>query len=148
MRLINCEDTTNLFLIERFGGNIPPYAILSHTWGQDRDELTYKDMIEHTGQDKPGFHKIKFCAEKACQDGLGYVWIDTCCINKDSSAELSEAIISMYRWYRNAAKYYVFLADVTITSEGTTKSRIWEPAFRDSRWFTRGWTLQELLAPE
>jgi hypothetical protein len=148
MRLINCEDTTNLFLIERFGGNIPPYAILSHTWGQDHDELTYKDMIEHTGQDKPGFQKIKFCAEKACQDGLGYVWIDTCCINKDSSAELSEAIISMYRWYRNAAKCYVFLADVTITSEGTTKSRIWEPAFRDSRWFTRGWTLQELLAPE
>ncbi|KAL2072788.1 hypothetical protein VTL71DRAFT_12131 [Oculimacula yallundae] len=105
MRLINCEDATNLFLVERFGSDIPPYAILSHTWGQDDEELTYKDMIKHTGQDKAGFQKMKFCAEK------------------DSSSELSEAINSMYRWYHNAAECYVFLIDVSITSREPLKAK-------------------------
>jgi hypothetical protein len=74
---------------------------------------------------------------------------NTVCIDKSNNAELSEAIISMLRWYRNATKCYVHLADVSTNGRDPTKRsfRSWEPVFRKSRWFTRGWTLQELIAP-
>jgi hypothetical protein len=81
---------------------------------------------------------------------LQHFWIDTCCINKANKAELSLAIRSMFRWYQNATKCYVYLSDVSTKKRkagGLSTSFTWEPAFRSSRWFTRGWTLQELLAP-
>ena len=118
--------------------NVPPYAILSHTW--DRDEVLFKEMMDGTGERKLGYHKIQFCADQAWRDGLQFFWVDTCCIDKASSAELQEAINCMFRWYRGAAKCYVYLADVSTPA--------WETPFRTSRWFTRGWTLQELIAPE
>ncbi|KAF1814205.1 HET-domain-containing protein [Eremomyces bilateralis CBS 781.70] len=129
---------------------IPPYAILSHTWDPDnRKEVTFEDMINGTGEEKRGYEKIRFCGEQARQDGLQYFWIDTCCINKKSYGELSRAINSMFRWYRNATRCYVYLSDVSTKkrkrSEGARDT--WESDFRKSRWFTRGWTLQELLAP-
>jgi hypothetical protein len=131
------------------GGQIPPYAILSHTWGQDRDEVTFDDITEGTGKDKPGYEKIGFCEEQARQDGLQYFWIDTCCINKKDDAELARSINSMFHWYWKATRCYVYLHDVETrkgkTGENSTES--WELDFRKSRWFTRGWTLQELLAP-
>jgi hypothetical protein len=76
---------------------------------------------------------------------LGAQWLDSCCIDKTSSAELSEAINSMYRWYQNAQVCYAYLEDVPAED-----SSLWseDSAFRKSKWFTRGWTLQELLAPE
>jgi hypothetical protein len=99
---------------------------------------------------KAGYSKIRFCGYQAAKDDLQYFWVDTCCIDKSSSAELSEAINSMFRWYHSAAKCYVYLSDVSISSSvGNDPSfqQTWKAAFRLSRWFTRGWTLQELVAP-
>ena len=147
MRLLKYNNDGEFSLTEFFD-NIPPYAILSHTWG--KEEVTFVDMIDGNGTSKTGFDKIRFCGEQARRDGLQYFWVDTCCINKTSSAELAEAINSMFRWYRDAAKCYVFLSDVprqTVDGEDRSYQLPWESAFRISRWFTRGWTLQELLAP-
>lgn len=129
---------------------IPPYAILSHTWGADTDEVTFEDLSKGTGQHKPGYEKIKFCGERAKQDDLQYFWIDSCCINKANYTELSQAINSMFRWYQNAAKCYVYLSDVSVNIPDRASQLFespYEHAIRQSRWFTRGWTLQELLAP-
>ncbi|KAL7781032.1 heterokaryon incompatibility domain-containing protein [Trichoderma afarasin] len=123
---------------------IPQYAILSHTWG--RDEVTYHDWKNLSISDvklKAGCAKIMACREQAVRDGLEWVWVDTCCIDKSSSAELTEAINSMFRWYSMAAVCYVVLSDV----EATSDRAVLEERMANSRWFTRGWTLQELLAP-
>ena len=147
MRLIKFG-SGHLSLIEAHGKEVPPYGILSHTWGSEFEEVTLKDIADGvnleditdgTRHSKAGYHKILFCARQAVRDGLEYFWVDTCCIDKSSSAELSEAINSMFRWYQEAAKCYVYLSDVSIRD---TRS------FRESRWFTRGWTLQELVAPK
>jgi len=120
--------------------NIPSnYAILSHTWEADDQEVTFEDLMNHGGLEKTGYRKLRFCGEQAQKDGLQYFWIDSCCINKSSSFELSEAINSMFRWYQRSSKCYVYLPDVP--------QDLWESALTKSRWFTRGWTLQELLAP-
>ncbi|OCK98220.1 HET-domain-containing protein [Cenococcum geophilum 1.58] len=152
MRLLLRSNTSNFSFAEEFIGDdaIPPYAILSHTWGADTEEVTFEDLTNGTGEDKPGFKKIQFCGEQARKDGLQYFWIDTCCINKANHAELSQAINSMFRWYRNATRCYVYLSDVSSPLFNTNEeftSPPWEPDFQRSRWFTRGWTLQELLAP-
>jgi hypothetical protein len=120
--------------------SIPRYAILSHTWGDESQEVISEDMVKYSGRDKAGYKKIKFCGEQAARDGLQYFWMDSCCIDKSNRAELQEAIGSMFRWYRRAVKCYVYLADVSIQN-------MWEEAFGKSRWFARGWTLQELLVP-
>jgi hypothetical protein len=122
------------------------YAILSHRWGQA--EVTFEDMVDGLGRNKAGNEKIKFCGEQAAIDGLKYFWVDSCCIKKSSDAELSEAINSMYRWYSRAAKCYVYLSDVSVSEvHGNTFQPAWDASFRTSEWFSRGWTLQELLAP-
>ncbi|KAH6637382.1 heterokaryon incompatibility protein-domain-containing protein [Boeremia exigua] len=130
MRLLKLLDEHAFILTEFTGSSLPPYAILSHTWGIGDEEVTYQDMKSGVGRDKVGYSKLTFCAKLARQDGLEYFWVDTCCIDKSSSAELSEAINSMFKWYREAAQCYVYLSDVI--ADG----------------FTRGWTLQELLAPK
>ncbi|CZR68823.1 related to WD40-repeat protein (notchless protein) [Phialocephala subalpina] len=148
MRLLHYNDDGE-FSLTQFFDDIPLYAILSHTWGLE--EITFKDMKKGNGTTKAGFDKIRFCGEQARHDGLQYFWVDTCCIDKSSSAELAEAINSMFRWYRDAAKCYVFLSDVPRTDVDITDQSYqqpWESAIRTSRWFTRGWTLQELLAPQ
>jgi hypothetical protein len=129
--------------------DIPAYAILSHTWNTDNSqEVTFDDDLNpDTGEDKDGYRKILFCEEKAAAAGLQFFWIDTCCINKRSEPELSEAINSMFRWYQKAARCFVYLSDVSATSVEGPSSHSWHTAFRRSRWFTRGWTLQELIAP-
>ncbi|KAJ5975266.1 hypothetical protein N7481_008973 [Penicillium waksmanii] len=89
-----------------------------------------------TDSEKKKWQKIQSFCKKARDDEFEFAWIDTCCINKDSSAELSEAINSMFQWYRQATKFYVYLADVNDVKQ-----------LARSEWFRRGWTLQELLAP-
>jgi hypothetical protein len=88
---------------------IPEYAILSHTWGEDAEEVTFADLAQGGGgKHKAGYKKIYFCGEQAQQDRLQYFWVDTCCIDKSDKAELSHAIQSMFRWYQNATKCYVY----------------------------------------
>lgn len=122
---------------------------MSHTWGADHDEVTLADLKTDTGTSKAGYRKLQFCADQAAKHGLRYFWVDTCCIDKSSSAELTEAINSMFAWYRDAARCYVYLSDVSTGSlaGGPPTHQDWYPAFQQSNWFTRGWTLQELVAP-
>jgi len=150
MRLLRRSNTGEFSLTEDLVGGeaIPPYAILSHTWGVDT-EVSFEDLTNGTGNDKPGYDKIRFCGEQARQDGLQYFWVDTCCINKANYTEVSHAINSMFRWYRSATRCYVYLSDVSGPAFDTNEEfnpRPWELDFRKSRWFKRGWTLQELLA--
>jgi ankyrin repeat protein len=149
MRLLQLLDDGSLKLAEFLGNSHPPYAILSHTWGSDNDEVTLQDIVNGTGQAKAGYQKILFCGNQAKKDGLHYFWVDTCNIDKTSSQELSEAINSMFRWYQSSERCYVYLSDVSagVSNNDNELSRGWKPAFRKSRWFTRGWTLQELIAP-
>lgn len=142
MRLLRRNSDGELSLTRdlRREDTIPPYATFSHTWGADAEEVKFEDLRCGTGKDKPGYRKIQLCAEQARRDGLQYFWVDTCCIDKANKVELSQAINSMFRWYRDATRCYVYLSDFYGSEfDGSN--------FRRSRWFTRCWTLQELLAP-
>lgn len=150
MRLLYWNDQDELSLTKNLDEPPPGYAILSHTWYPDNElEVTLADFTNGQAREKPGYAKINFCGQQARKDGISYFWVDTCCIDKTSSAELAEAIASMFRWYRDAAKCYVYMSDVSTASwsNGDQTRQIWEADFRNSRWFRRGWTLQELLAP-
>jgi hypothetical protein len=129
--------------------DLPPYAILSHTWTEGQ-EVTYNELLDGKGRHKTGFEKIRFCGERAAADGLQYFWVDTCCIDKSTNNELNTAINSMFRWYQRSFRCYVYLSDVSIPVEIPNAPDFpvkWLEVFRRSRWFKRGWTLQELLAP-
>ncbi|KIW70282.1 hypothetical protein PV04_02567 [Phialophora macrospora] len=143
---IRLMDTTTLQMRVFVGESIPKYAILSHTWVED-EEVNFQEMTaiacdrRRPATLKSGYRKILSTCEKARRHNINYVWVDTCCIDKSSSAELSEAINSMFKWYRNAEVCYVFLSDLEPESYV-------ELAMKSCRWFKRGWTLQELIAPE
>ncbi|KAI1342984.1 heterokaryon incompatibility protein-domain-containing protein [Xylariaceae sp. FL0016] len=147
MRLINVK-TLELegFIVD----DAPPYAILSHTWGDD--EVTYQDWQDQSkAAEMAGYAKIKAAIEQTIVNELKYLWVDTNCIDKSSSAELSEAINSMFLWYQRAKVCFVYLADIEIASEDAVERRAGAYMFESlkaSRWFYRGWTLQELLAPK
>lgn len=120
-------------------GSKRAYAILSHRWSpKNDDEVSYEDIMAGRARQKPGFSKLEGTARQARKDGYDWIWIDTCCIDKRSSAELTESINSMYRWYEQAGRCYAYLQDITAAS-----NKPWH----DSEWFERGWTLQELIAP-
>ncbi|KAK5723175.1 hypothetical protein LTR17_013895 [Elasticomyces elasticus] len=119
MRLLKLGPSGALEFVECFPGSIPHYAILSHTWGEDKDEVTFNDLENETGKDKAGYAKIDFCRQQAKKDGLDHFWVDTC---SDVPGKKRD-------------------------HQGQTQG-LWEDAFRRSRYFTRGWTLQELLAPK
>ncbi|KAL8788186.1 MAG: hypothetical protein Q9213_001825 [Squamulea squamosa] len=170
MRLIH---TQTLEFGDFLDSQLPPYAILSHRWGEQ--EISYKEMrkiqknsldVSAEEQDEaapglgPGMAKIKDFCRKASENGFDWGWIDTCCIDKRSSAELSESINAMYKWYARSAECYVHLSDFALSvqerqfrlqyGKDAWFSYIWPTVstkFRESSWFTRGWTLQELLAP-
>lgn len=161
MRLLERKPDGGLVFHQFANRDAPTYAILSHTWAaNNNEEVTFQDVEASTdqGKSKAGWEKIQFCADRTAADGLRYFWIDTCCIDKKNAVELQEAINSMFRWYQNASKCYVYLSDV---SSGEWKAYDqsfefpwdqsseppWHTTFRLSRWFTRGWTLQELIAP-
>ncbi|KAF7678877.1 hypothetical protein GT037_002625 [Alternaria burnsii] len=155
MRLLHITDDGKLKFTKDIilKDEVPPYAILSHTWGDQEvvfnDMKSLDDLNDVDAKKKDGWKKIDFCAQQAKRDGLKYFWIDTCCIDKANHTELSEAINSMFRWYQKAERCYAFLSDIQgKSSEGECRSSSrWKAAFRASRWFSRGWTLQELLAP-
>jgi hypothetical protein len=138
VRLLNTE---TLELEEFFENDVPPYAVLSHRWG--KQEISLQELVAGAEHEKDGYTKIEEFCSLARSEGYSHGWCDTCCIDKTSSAELSEAINSMYRWYEESEVCYAYLADVG-------KKACWgngAESFRKSVWFTRGWTLQELLAP-
>jgi len=148
MRLLERKPDGVLVFREFTSRDVPAYAILSHTWAEDnRQDVSFQDVEAGTGKSKAGWGKIDFCAKQAEADGLRYIWVDTCCIDKKNAVELSEAIDSMFRWYQKAARCYLYLSDVSVKEQHGQPNSTWEPAFRNSRWFTRGWTLQELIAP-
>ncbi|KAF4461536.1 ankyrin repeat-containing [Fusarium albosuccineum] len=139
MRLLNIKTLK----LETFLGDVPPYAILSHTWGPG--EVALQDLDRDGLDQKPGWIKIvNFCkiVAKHYPQPIDYAWVDTCCIDKTSSAELSEAINAMFRWYQESQCCFAYLEDVKKEEFGPLGDE-----FEKSRWFTRGWTLQELLAP-
>jgi hypothetical protein len=149
MRLLKRLSDGDFELVSFNDDNLPPYAILSHTWVEGQ-EVTYNELVAGIGKEKTGYDKIRFCGAQAAADGLEYFWIDTCCIDKSTSHELSTAINSMFRWYQCASKCYVYLSDVFVPEEVADTEAFcitWKGTFQRSRWFTRGWTLQELLAP-
>jgi hypothetical protein len=144
MRLLN----TSSWKLEDFNDSeIPEYAILSHRW--EKEEITFQDLqaVPTVSETKKGWSKLKGCCAQAVRDKFEWVWIDTCCINKSSSAELSEAINSMFNWYKEAQVCYAYLSDVSLAADESSLYKE-NSSFRSSKWFTRGWTLQELLAPE
>lgn len=102
MHLLKLSDQGGLSLTECPSDQPPPHAILLHTWGADADELTFDEIKTGSAAStsKKGYAKVRFCGEQAMRDGLEYFWVDSCCINKSNNAELSEAIISMFRWYK------------------------------------------------
>jgi hypothetical protein len=197
IRLLQRKPDGEIVFREPTSGEVPAYAILSHTWGEE--EVIYQDLEK--GKDKSktvnkaGWRKLQFCAKQAAKDGLEYFWVDTCCIDKKSSSELTEAINSMYMWYESAAICYVYLVDLpgdcprlgeTHTCKDITEELVdcdtrvaelcatksvpvqsnlpptdedenegaglqqadWVSRLAGCRWFRRGWTLQELIAPK
>ncbi|KAK7177485.1 kinesin light chain [Paraphaeosphaeria sporulosa] len=147
MRLLHFDALGRLVMTDFRGKTIPPYAILSHRWSDS--EILLEDVASGTYKDKQeGYRKLEFCAKQAVQDNLQYFWIDTCCIDRWNLRERSKAINSMFRWYKNAERCYVFLSDVALSTATKAPGRYdWEASFSASAWFTRGWTLQELIAP-
>ena len=145
MRLINVDS----YKVEEFlPQSIPLYAILSHTW--EDGEVSFQDIQQlDRAKSKGGFLKIEYCCRQAKLDGLSWVWVDTCCIDKTSSAELSEAINSMFLWYSVSEICYAYLGDVTTPEDlqGKMATEPYQQEWKPPRWFTRGWTLQELIAP-
>ena len=146
MRLLH----TDSFQLHSFYDEaIPPYAILSHTWGKPEEEVTLQDLNDPRIRSQSRFSKIRSCCKLAASESLSFVWIDTCCIDKTSSAELSEAINSMYVWYKNSQVCYVYLVDFESARQMRSTGGVDHARKRNlgGRWFERGWTLQELLAP-
>lgn len=147
MRLINAATLK----LQTFHTSPPPYAILSHTWTDE--EITFIEDLNKCDQRKKGFYKIRQCCAQALQDGLYWAWVDTCCIDKSSLSELTEAINSMFAWYQESSICYAYLEDVQVPGQllKAMPNSVWGspvlPALREARWFRRGWTLQELVAP-
>ncbi|KAH8586097.1 heterokaryon incompatibility protein-domain-containing protein [Bisporella sp. PMI_857] len=132
MRLLKRLSGGDFELISVNDDDSPPYAILSHTW-TDGQEVTYNELVASTGKGKTGYAKIRFCVNRAAEDGIEYSWVDTCCIDRSTSTELSTAINSMFRWYRRASKCYVYLSDISVPEEVTNAEAFritWEEAFR------------------
>jgi hypothetical protein len=137
MRLLNTKTHELSVFVENFS---PVYAILSHTWGSE--EVLYHHITSGTKEwhRLDGAAKVLKSCEIALSQGYYWIWIDTCCIDKSSSAELSESINSMFRWYEKSGICIAYLADISKDD--------FLAGHQTSRWFSRGWTLQELIAPQ
>lgn len=138
MRLLNVRTLE----IESFSDpnqSIPPYAIASHRWG--REEATLKDVKKRRGSYLAGWYKVETFARYVRKNvhGVKWLWIDTCCVNRESSQEVNEAVNLSFRWYANAEVCLAWLEDVDDADDAEDVPQ--------SGWFRRGWTLSELLAP-
>ncbi|KAI8949693.1 heterokaryon incompatibility protein-domain-containing protein [Xylaria longipes] len=139
-------DTTLLELRSHVTLTPHSYAILSHTWTEE-EEVSFQEFHDiEARRKKNGFAKITAVCELARLRGLKWCWVDTCCIDKTSSAELSEAINSMFRWYKESAVCFAYLRDLLPGDEKTTGG--FDRDLAGCAWFWRGWTLQELIAPQ
>lgn len=127
MRLLHSK---SLNVSEFISSSIPDYVILSHTWGLE--EVSFDDICNGTGTQRKGYEKLLGTCAQAALDGYDWVWIDTCCINKNSSAKLEESVNSMYRWYSQSNICYAYLEDVPDERAG------WGEEFKSSRWWGRG----------
>ena len=142
-------------VLEFLDDEVTEYAILSHRWTVE--EVGYEEIVELAKMDmenideirqRDGYQKILCTCEQAKKDRYEWLWVDTCCIDKRSSAELSEAIRSMYRWYENAKICYAYLHDVPGPSFPIAPNAERYPQFNGwPEWFSRGWTLQHMIAP-
>ena len=156
-------DTATLELKEFIDHTTVEYAILSHVWVHG-EEMTFKDFMKRRNLQSSGYQKVKRFSELAARAGSAWAWVDTCCIKKRSSAELSEAINSMFQWYHHSTLCYAYLADFNLElswKDGKLprSDKVWMKRvskdvdsidvgqFAASYYFTRGWTLQEMLAP-
>lgn len=146
MRLLQVHDLN--FQEVPSHGPFPAYAILSHTWIQPScEEVTYQDLLTldiASIRQKQGWRKVQHSIDEARREGIPYVWVDTCCINKQDPTELTEAINCMFNWYSQSRCCYVFLSDFKNVDEAHGHGY---DGIASSKWFTRGWTLQELIAP-
>lgn len=143
MYLLN---TTTLRLRRFPNSKTVRYAILSHRWGKNADEITFDDIqMEDRAEleQRKGWDKIVDTCAKARWQGLEWAWIDTCCIDRNNAAELADAITHMFEWYKDSVVCFAFLSDVKAGEDPSDENS----TFRKSVWFTRGWTLQELIAP-
>jgi hypothetical protein len=176
MRLLRTK-SYELFEANELPVPFPHYAILSHTWISPKDEITYQDIKRRKGDIESGIFKqkgwsklTKYC-ERTAKDGWEWAWMDTCCIDKTNPADTQEAINAMFRWYQNAGVCYAYLEDMdtldllkdaelpedmdldeiigskNVANRESFLHTALNPFFVNSKWFTRGWTLQELLAP-
>ena len=148
MRLVKVQDYS---LVEVTGPDDYPYAILSHTWNAT-GEVSFDDMKDlGVASARSAWSKVAQTCARARSQNIAYVWIDTCCIDKSSSAELTEAINSMFEWYKKATSCYAYLSDLAESPNGDPASDRGRQQLRADlgrcRWFSRGWTLQELIAP-
>lgn len=139
MRLLHTRD---LEFRDFFDADIPVYAILSHCWDSVDQEVSYEDLIRGYKKETSGYRKLQGLCRAVAAVAIDRGWIDTCCIDKRNSAELSEAINSMFSWYKESKACLVYLSDVDVGHQE------WRLEFKASRYFHRGWTLQELLAPQ
>ena len=144
MRLLQRNAAGEFSLTDFTGDAIPRYAALSHTWGADNDEVTLADLKNGTGTSKAGYGKLHFCAEQAAKDHIRYFWVDTCCIDQSSSADVAKAINSMFAWYRGATVCYVYLSDVSLAGIASSPlaQQGWHAVPQQSRWLTQGGTDQ------
>ncbi|KAI6018864.1 heterokaryon incompatibility protein-domain-containing protein, partial [Pisolithus marmoratus] len=142
-------------VFEEFGDSSENYTILSHRWG--REEVEFHEMTRLTSmaesdrnklKHRAGYEKIMKSCEQAMRDGYKWMWIDTCCINKQNNSELLEAINSMYRWYHKSQKCYAYLNDVEDSFPTKQDFSRFDKTNGWPAWFSRGWTLQELIAPK
>lgn len=137
IRLLQFYDNGEYCLTHFPSDHKPFYGILSHRWGADGDEITYEELMDGERRSiserdlaRGGFRKLQFCQQRAAQEGLRYFWIDTCCINKRDQSELSYALNSIFYWYRQATRCYVYMSDVSDFPHNES--------FTNSEWFTRG----------
>ncbi|KAF2115890.1 heterokaryon incompatibility protein-domain-containing protein [Lophiotrema nucula] len=150
MRLLH---TRTLEMHEFHGSNMPPHAILSHRWSSEEIQFEDRALLRQKVRTQTKAKILDFC-KKAAERNLDYAWVDTCCIAKSSSAELTESINSMFDWYRDAKVCFVYLADVALPLLSKRGKRDKQDLplslgayLSRSDWFKRGWTLQELVAP-
>lgn len=125
MNLLRLSDRGGFTLARAGDLDGTPYGILSHTWGpQEEDEVTFEDVKRGSGKEKAGYAKITFCVERAKENDLKHFWIDSCCIDRPNNTELTEAINSMFGWYKAAAKCFVYLQDVSASNAMAAAYRV------------------------